>query len=75
MLARVVVVEPGARARVRDADGDQLVVLSDVRGVSHVCSLGSMGILQYGSACPKQGEWVLGTLGCSMESGVTLQKE
>ena len=32
VLARVVVVEPGARARVRDADGDQLVVLSDVRG-------------------------------------------
>ena len=39
VLARVVVVEPGARARVRDADGDQLVVLSDVRGVSAVCSL------------------------------------
>ena len=32
VLARVVVVESGARARVRDADGDQLVVLSDVRG-------------------------------------------
>ena len=33
MLARVVVVEPGARARVRDADGNQLGVLSDVREV------------------------------------------
>ena len=32
MLARVVVVEPGARARIRDAAVDQLDVLSDLRG-------------------------------------------
>ena len=40
VLARVVVVEPGARARVRDAAGDQLGVLSDLRGVSEVCRYG-----------------------------------